>query len=253
VKLLAMADERNVEVLLVELDVADDESVRRGMAEVLDAVGRVDVLVNNAGVGGAGVAEDTDTATYLDTFNVNVCGAVRCLQAVLPGMRERGSGVIVNVTSIAGRIASLGQSCYVASKWALEGVSEGLAQELAPHGIRVVIIEPGVTKSAIFAKTTDVPSPTGAYDEHYRRMFQFYAAGLTAATDPFEVAQAIHHAITTDEPQLRHVMSWGAREIVEGRERMSDTEWIALGMASDDEEYYDKFRDHFGLELRTTD
>ena len=150
-KLLAMAEERGVEVLLVELDIADDDSVRDGMAEILDATGRVDVLVNNAGVGGTGVVEDTDTATYLELMNINLCGAVRCIQAVLPGMRERRRGAIVNVTSIAGRIAALAQSPYVASKWAFEGVSEGLAQELAPFGIRVAIIEPGVTKSAIFA------------------------------------------------------------------------------------------------------
>jgi NAD(P)-dependent dehydrogenase (short-subunit alcohol dehydrogenase family) len=249
-KLLAMAEERGVEVLLVELDIADDGSVRDGMAEILGATGRVDVLVNNAGVGGTGVVEDTDPATYLELMNINLCGAVRCIQAVLPGMRERRRGTIVNVTSIAGRIAALAQSPYVASKWAFEGVSEGLAQELAPFGIRVAIIEPGVTKSAIFAKSPDAPSRTGAYPDQYRRLFQFYAAGLTAATDAVEVARAIEHAITTDDPQLRYVMSWGAREIVEGRERMSDLDWVSLGMASDDEEYYDRFRELFGLELR---
>ena len=250
-KLLAMAEERGVEVLLVELEVTDDESVRRGMAEVLDAAGHVDVLVNNAGVGGTGVVEDTDPATYLELMNINLCGAVRCIQAVLPGMRERRRGAIVNVTSIAGRIAALAQSPYVTSKWAFEGLSEGLAQELAPFGIRVVIIEPGVTKSAIFAKSPDAPSRTGAYEDQYRRLFQFYAAGLTQATDPFEVARVIHEAVTADEPKLRYAMSWGAREIVEGRERMSDRDWVELGMASDDEAYYDRFRELFGLELRT--
>ena len=250
-KLLAMAEERGVEVLLVELDVADDESVRRGMGDVLDSAGRVDVLVNNAGVGGAGVTEDTTPATYLELMNVNVCGAVRCIQAVLPGMRERRRGAIVNVTSIAGRIAALAQSSYVASKWAFEGLSEGLAQEVAPFNIRVAIVEPGVTKSAIFAKTTDVPGASAAYEDHYRRLFQFYTAGLAQATDPFEVARVIQHAITTDSPQLRYVVSWGAAEIVEGRERMSDRDWVELGMASDDEAYYDRFRELFGLELRT--
>ena len=97
-------------------------------------------------------------------MNVNLCGAVRCLQQVLPGMRERRSGAIVNITSITGRIAALAQSPYVTSKWAFEGLSEGLAQELAPFGIRVVIVEPGVTKSAIFAKNIDAPNQTGAYD-----------------------------------------------------------------------------------------
>jgi NAD(P)-dependent dehydrogenase (short-subunit alcohol dehydrogenase family) len=251
-KLLAMADERGVEVLLVELDVADDESVQRGMGEVLDSAGRVDVLVNNAGVGGAGVTEDTTPATYLELMNVNVCGAVRCIQAVLPGMRERRRGAIVNVTSIAGRIAALAQSSYVASKWAFEGLSEGLAQEVAPFGIRVAIVEPGVTKSAIFAKTTDVPGASAAYEGHYRRLFQFYTAGLAQATDPFEVARVIQHAITTDSRQLRYVVSWGAAEIVEGRERMSDRDWVELGMASDDEAYYDRFRELFGLDLRAS-
>ena len=146
--------------------------------EILDEAGRVDTLVNNAGIGGNGVAEEASPSLYLDVMNVNLCGAVRCLQAVLPAMRERRSGSIVNVTSIAGRVAAIAQSPYVASKFALEGLSEGLAQELAPFGIRVVIIEPGVTKSAIFAKSIDTPNATGAYDAPYRRMFQFYAAGL---------------------------------------------------------------------------
>ena len=111
-------------------------------------------------------------------MNINLCGAVRCTQAVLPGMRQRGSGAIVNITSVAGRVAALAQSPYVASKWALEGLSEGIAQELAPFGIRVVIIEPGITKSAIFAKSVDYPNATGAYEDHYRRMFQMYATGI---------------------------------------------------------------------------
>ena len=183
-----MSEDAGVEVHLVELDVADDDSVKAGFGEILERAGRVDHLVNNAGIGGNGVVEETPTSAYLDVMNVNLCGAVRCIQAVLPQMRERGSGTIVNVTSITGRIAAIAQQPYVASKWAFEGVSEGLAQELAPFGIRVVIVEPGVTKSAIFAKSIDVPESTGAYEAHYRRMFQFYAAGIAAATDPFEVA-----------------------------------------------------------------
>jgi NAD(P)-dependent dehydrogenase (short-subunit alcohol dehydrogenase family) len=252
-KLGAMAADRGVEVDLVELDIADDESVRHGFEEILDRAGGVDVLVNNAGVGGNGVVEETTPSDYLDVMNINLCGAVRCSQAVLPGMRERGSGAIVNVTSVAGRVGALAQSPYVASKWALEGTSEGMAQELAPFGIRVVIVEPGVTKSAIFAKSVDFPHATGAYEAPYQRMFQMYATGIANATDPFEVAEVIHHAVTTDEPQLRYVMSWGAEELIRGRERMSDADWVSLGAAPDDAAYYARFEELFGLDIRPSE
>jgi NAD(P)-dependent dehydrogenase (short-subunit alcohol dehydrogenase family) len=249
-KLQAMSAEAGVEVNLVELDVADDESVRTGFARILgETDGRVDVLVNNAGVGGNAVAEECPTSTYLDIMNVNLCGAVRCLQQVLPGMRARHSGTIVNITSIAGRIAALAQSPYVTSKWAFEGLSEGLAQELAPFGIRVAIIEPGVTKSAIFAKNIDAPNQSGAYDAHYRRLFQFYATGYMQATDPFEVARLIHHAITTDTPKLRYAVSWAGPEFIAAREAMTDEEWVALGAHTDDADYYTAFQSIFGLDI----
>jgi NAD(P)-dependent dehydrogenase (short-subunit alcohol dehydrogenase family) len=251
-KLRSMADEAGVEITLFTMDVADDESVRRGMGEVLEQAGRVDVLVNNAGVGGNAVMEECPPALYNEVFNINVCGAVRCAQAVLPGMRERRSGAIVNVTSITGRFAAIAQQPYVASKWALEGATEGLAQEVAPFGIRVVIIEPGVTKSAIFAKNVDAPNQSGAYDPHYRRLFQFYAAGLAQATDPSEVARVIAEAITTDRPKLRYAMSWAGPEIVAGRLAMSDEEWVALGMPADDDEYYERFGEAFGVDIRPT-
>lgn len=250
-KLQAAAEQMGVAVNLVELDIADDASVHQGFAEILDATdGVVDVLVNNAGVGGNAVAEECPPSLYLDVMNVNLCGAVRCLQQVLPGMRARRRGAVVNITSVAGRIAAIAQSPYVASKWAFEGLSEGLAQELAPFGIRVAIIEPGVTKSAIFAKNIDAPNQSGAYDAAYRRLFQFYAAGLAHATDPMEVAALIHHAVTTDEPRLRYAVSWAGPEIVAARATMDDADWVALGAWDDDDEYYDDFTRKFGIDLR---
>ncbi|MGB8860932.1 MAG: SDR family oxidoreductase [Ilumatobacteraceae bacterium] len=250
-KLRAMSAEAGVEVNLVELDVASDESVRAGFGEILATTGGVvDVLVNNAGIGGNSVVEECPPSVHLDVMNVNLCGAVRCLQAVLPGMRQRGRGTIINVTSVVGRIAALAQSPYVTSKWALEGLSEQLAQEVAPFGVRVAIVEPGVTKSAIFAKNLDMPNLTGAYDAAYRRMFQMYAAGLAHATDPFEVATVIHHAITTNRPQLRYAVSWGAQEMIAGRAAITDEQWTAMGAAADDDTYYDGFQAAFGLDLR---
>jgi NAD(P)-dependent dehydrogenase (short-subunit alcohol dehydrogenase family) len=248
-KLRAMAEQAGVKVTLIVMDVADDESVRSGMREIQERAGRIDHLVNNAGVGGNAVAEECPVSLYADVMNVNLYGAVRCIQAVLPQMRARRSGTIVNVSSVVGRVAAIGQQPYFTSKWALEGMSEGLAQELAPFGIRVAIVEPGLTKSAIFAKNTDGPNSTGAYDAHYRRLFQFYAVGIARATDPFEVGAVVHEAITTREPRLRYAVSWGCEAMIEGRRRMSDADWVAMGALEDDGDYYDAFEKHFGLRI----
>jgi NAD(P)-dependent dehydrogenase (short-subunit alcohol dehydrogenase family) len=248
-KLNAMAAEAGVEVKLTQLDVADDDSVSAGFRQILDEAGRVDVLVNNAGVGGNGVVEEVPIATYQDVMNVNLYGAIRCLKAVLPVMRARRQGTVINVTSITGRIAPLAQAPYVASKWALEGASEELAQEVAPFGIRVAIVEPGVTKSAIFAKNVDSTEPGSDYEPQLRRMFQFYAAGHARATDPFEVARIVEHAITADQPTLRYTMSWGGPEIVAGRKRINDEQWVALGAIEDDDEYYCAFSETFGIDI----
>jgi NAD(P)-dependent dehydrogenase (short-subunit alcohol dehydrogenase family) len=248
-KLQARANELGVTVELIEMDVADDVSVQRGFADIFLATDRVDVLVNNAGIGGNGVIEESTPQMYHDAFNVNVVGAIRCTQQVLPNMRERKSGTIVNITSVVGKFAAIAQAPYVASKWAFEGVSEELAQEVAPFGIRVVIIEPGVTKSSIFAKNIDAPNQSGAYDAHYRRMFAFYAAGITNATPAEEVGAVIHHAITTDTPQLRYACSWAGPEIVAGRAKQSDSEWVAMAASENDSDYFNAFKTAYGVDL----
>ena len=248
-KLQARANELGVTVELIEMDVADDVSVQRGFADIFLATDRVDVLVNNAGVGGNGVIEESTPQMYHDAFNVNCVGAIRCTQQVLPNMRERKSGTIVNITSVVGKFAAIAQAPYVASKWAFEGVSEELAQEVAPFGVRVVIIEPGVTKSSIFAKNIDAPNQSGAYDAHYRRMFAFYAAGISNATPAEEVGAVIHHAITTDTPQLRYACSWAGPEIVAGRAKQSDSEWVAMAASEHDADYFDAFKTAYGVDL----
>lgn len=247
----SMAAEAGVELQWVEMDVADDASTARGLAEVFERAGRIDVLVNNAGVGGNAVVEECPPALYHEVMNVNLYGVVRCVQAVLPHMRERGSGTIVNISSVVGRFAALAQAPYVASKWALEAMSEGLAQEVAPFGIRVAMVEPGITKSAIFAKNIDAPNSSGAYEAHYRRMFQFYAAGMAQATDPFEVGAVVLNAIRTNEPRLRYPVSWGGPELLANRPLVSDADWVALGAIENDAEYNTEFERLFGVRIAT--
>ena len=207
--------------------------------------------MNNAGIGGNGVVEESSSERMLDVMNVDLCGAMRCLQAVLPGMRDRGSGTIVNITSVAGRLAAIAQAPYVAAKWALEGVSEELAMEVAPFGVRVAIVEPGVTKSSIFGKNIDLPNETGVYESQYERMMQMYAAGYLHASDAVEVAAIVLHSIETDEPRLRYPVSWGGQAIAEGRAAMTDEQWVEMGLAESLTDYVAAFKENFGVDIST--
>jgi len=248
-KLAAMCADAGVEVHPVVCDVTDTESVNRAVAEVTAAAGQIDVLVNNAGVGGNGVCEETTLDEYHQVMDVNVYGVVRGVQAVLPQMRERGSGCIINISSIAGVIAALAQSPYVTSKWALEGLTEGLAQEVAPYGVRVALIEPGIVKTAIMAKNTDMPNETGAYNAAYERMFNFYGAGLANPGHPSEVAAVIYEAATSETPKLRYTCGWGGAELIEGRANMTDEQWVQMGMVESNAEYAAQFKELFDLDI----
>lgn len=249
-KLLALAKEAGCEVRPVQLDVTDAESVERGAAEVLARSGHLDVLINNAGIAWNATVEDVDIEQSKLVFETNYWGVIRCIQAFLPGMRERGSGHIVNVSSVAGRIAALAQTIYSSSKWALECLSENLAQEVAPFGVRVSLLEPGVTRTAILPKNVGHPEPT-AYEAAYRRMLQFYQKGIEANFPAEGVADAIVGILTDPDAPFRTTCAWGGEELCLGRREIVDADWVALGAAPDDESYYAGFQELFGLDLRT--
>jgi NAD(P)-dependent dehydrogenase (short-subunit alcohol dehydrogenase family) len=130
VELRAIAEREHLPLHVAALDVDSDESVRNVFAKILAEAGRIDVLVNNAGISGIGPVEENPIAAFRATMETNYFGALRCIQAVLPGMRERRSGCIVNVTSVAGRLSVAPQAAYSSSKFALEAASESLAQEV---------------------------------------------------------------------------------------------------------------------------
>ncbi len=240
-KLTAMADAAGVTVHPVVCDVTDTDSVNAAVAQIHAEAGRIDVLVNNAGVGGNATVEECTIDRFAEVMDVNLHGLVRCIQAVLPHMREQGSGSIVNVTSVIGRFAAAAQAPYVASKWAAEGMSQELAHEVAPFGIRVVIVEPGVIKTAIMAKNVDAPNESGAYDRHYQRLLDFYMVGLADPGHPSVVAETIYEAVTTDEPRLRWTCGWGANALTTALDNVSDEDWVALGAIADDVEYREQF------------
>lgn len=230
---------------MVRIDVDQDQSVAEGVAQA----GQIDVLVNNAGIGGGGPVELRPVAKAKQTFETNYFGAVRMIQAVLPAMRERGGGTIVNVTSIAGRVAFATHGHYAASKFALDALSEILAAEVRPFGIRVAIVEPGVVLTPIFSKHSGQATKQTVYDMPYRRLQRSFQKQLQNPTMPDVVAAAIEHAITTDQPRLRYLVGEDARVLAAGRGRMSDEAWVSTQAIQDDEEFFDRMKAEFGVEM----
>jgi NAD(P)-dependent dehydrogenase (short-subunit alcohol dehydrogenase family) len=229
------------------LDVTDAASIEALMA----GLEVPDVLVNNAGVGGAAPLEVVSDADHRAIFETNYFGAVAMMQAVIPGMRERGSGNIVNISSGAGRYPVPNQAPYAASKHALECASEVVAHELAPFGVHVTIVEPGIVKTAIFDNSADKTywDKQSPYVTLLRRTGKFYKLGLENPGLPEDVARLVVDAVKSDRPPLRVIAGEDARRLIEGRRNMSDEDWVALGGNLSDEEYARRFREFFGFEL----
>src|SRR5213076_3262463 len=159
----AAAGEERDGVVFLPLDVTDDDSVAGAVREVLDRSGRVDVLVNNAGLGIAGAAEESSIEQARALFDTNLFGSIRMTRAVLPQMREQGSGRIINVSSIVGLIPVPYMALYASSKHALEGYSESVDHEVREHGVRVLLVEPGFTKTSFDANLTAADTPLPFY------------------------------------------------------------------------------------------
>src|SRR5947207_7070116 len=176
-------------ITVADLDVNDDGSVERSIGKVLAEHGRIDILVNNAGLGGGGSVEELPLAAFREIMETNFFGALRCIKAVLPGMRERRHGCIVNITSIAGRFAIAPAAPYAASKWAFEALSECLAQEMMAFNVRVAIVEPGVIATPIFSKARPVPNDSPY--PHARRQRALFTASLGKPTSPYVVGEKI--------------------------------------------------------------
>src|SRR5262245_12649206 len=242
----AIAEER-LAIRVVTLDVDDPASVTRGVGEVFERAGRIDVLVNNAGIGGGGPIGDVPVDWARTLFETNYFGAVRMIQAVLPGMRERRSGAIVNVSSIAGRLAIAGHGHYSAVKHALEAMSEALAQEVIAFGIRVAIVEPGVVVTPIFTKARRFADPASPYAVHVRRLLLFYQMQMKAPSQPADVARVIHEAVTAGHPKLRYPVGKDAELLIAGRQRLTDEEYVATGQEMPDAEYLDLMRRRYGF------
>lgn len=219
---LASLDDLDVAMRL-RLDVDDDVSVR----EAVDAAGEVDVLVNNAAIGVHGPVETVPIEAFRAAFETNLLGAIRMVQALVPGMRERGSGRIVNVSSGAGRFSGHLNGPYAATKFALEAVSESMRFELAHFGIDVVVVEPGYIDTAWHQNHRWLGVSAPPYDELYRQIDELDREGQKTAPPAEDVALVIAEAIEAPEPRLRWPSGEGLQRALAKRAELSDEEWEA--------------------------
>ncbi|GAB4304744.1 MAG: SDR family oxidoreductase [Candidatus Bipolaricaulota bacterium] len=191
-----------------EMDVRDGAAVGDGVARIVAAAGRLDAVINNAGFGIAGAVEDTTVDETLDLFQTNFFGALRVCRAVLPHFRARGAGTIVNVSSIGGRIGLPFQGLYSASKFALEGMTEALRMEVKPLGIRVVLIEPGDTRTGFTARRrrTAASVTNDAYRERFARALDRIEQDEVGGGDPTAVARLVLRVLRHPNPRLRYTV-----------------------------------------------
>ena len=218
------------------MDVDSDASVSNAIAAIQKS-GPIDVLVNNAGIEGVGPVEEFPLAKFRAIMETNYFGALRCIQAVVPQMRQRKSGTIVNVSSVAGRICNPPLVSYCASKWALEALSEGLAGELKTFNVRVAIVEPGIIDTAMAQRIGD-PAPGSPYGQT-ARFSALFSKSLEHPVPPSLVAEKILEVAQSESWQLRHPVGPDAAGFLEWRKGMSDEEWIEMN-AGDDATFFAK-------------
>src|SRR6516164_1099813 len=239
-------DKEKLPVSILALDVDSDEAVAATIAIIRSKAGFIDALVNNAGIERLGSIEELPMEAFRATMETNYFGSLRCIRACLPDMRERRSGCIVNVSSVAGHIAISPLGPYVASKYALEALSEALAQEVKPHNIRVAIVEPGIIATAMADR---IAEPAESRYPQVRRFAGMFQAALANPVPASVVAEKIREIIEGDRWQLRHPIGPDAQPFLDWRASMTDEEWVDWG-ALEDNAWYERVQKDFGLDAR---
>ncbi len=250
--LVDLARAESLDIRVLPLDVTVQSSVDACVANVMGESGAVDVLINNAGILGGGSIEETDIEVFRSNMETNYTGSIRMIKAVLPGMRQRKSGAIVNISSVWARAAITPLSPYAASKAAIDVISDALAQEVQPFGIRVHVMEPGIVATPmVTAKggaTVDAASP---YAGTVARMRTFLRSRFQALWAPELVARAIDDALAAPVPKMRHAVGWDAEYMMAARARMTDEEWAGFGLPKTESEIAAFWRDGCKIDPET--
>ena len=225
-KIQEIAKKENLNLKVIELDIDKEDSIKSAVKKIQEQKGRIDVLVNNAGYGLFGCLEDITMEELKAQFQTNFFGVVSLIQEIAPIMRKQGSGIIVNVSSVAGRIGFPGTPAYISSKFALEGLSECMRYELSPFGIKTIIIEPGVIQTNFFSSMkVAYGKPGSPYKEITEKVMNGVKMMAEMGTQPVEVAKTIMKAIKTAEPLPRYVVGSDASMFLEAKKMKTDLEF----------------------------
>ncbi len=246
-QLAEVASRENLAIRILSMDVDSDESVTEAFKTIHREYGPVDVLVNNAGIERAGSIEELPLTEFRAVMETNYFGALRCIQAVLPQMRQRRSGCIINVSSVAGQISSSPLTPYMATKWALEALSEGLAGEMKMFNVRVAVVQPGIIDTEM-AHRLEV-APDSSYPQYVRIAAIFEVSLQNNPVPPSDVAKKILEVAESGTWQLRHPVGPGAAAFLQWRKSFTDEEWVAL-YSADDETWYARIEQDFGMNTR---
>ncbi|WP_339754796.1 SDR family oxidoreductase [uncultured Winogradskyella sp.] len=234
-----------LDVTISKMDVDVDASVKQCMDTIIQKEG-VDILVNNAGIERHGSVEEMPIEDFQAVMNTNYLGVLRCTKAVLPQMRLNKNGCIINVSSVAGHISNSPLGAYAASKYALEAISEALAQEVKPFNIKVAIIEPGIINTQM---ASDISVDDTSIYPHSKRQAGLFVAALKTPTPPTLVANKILEVAENKNWKLRHPVGPDAEPFIAWRASMSDEQWVDWNAASD-EDWYKSVEQDFGLNAR---
>ena len=225
-------------VRAVRLDVTDPEAARAAVAVAVTEFGRLDVVVNNAGYANTAAVEDITDADFREQVDTNLFGVVNVTKAALPVLREQGGGHVIQVSSVGGRMTTPGLSAYQAAKFAVGGFSEALAQEVAPLGIKVTVLEPGGMRTDWAGSSMRIPPISAPYEQTVGRMVAMLRSSVVteAVGDPAKVADAVLTVADLDEPPVRLLLGSDAYNYAQqvARDRMaSDEKWRDLSVSTD--------------------
>lgn len=232
-ELRQIAESENLDLHVLPLDVLSDESVKTAVDFVLSKEGYIDVFINNAGISDFGAIEELPIDAFVSDMSTNYFGTVRCVKAVLPSMRQRKSGMIINNSSVAGKMFSNFHSTYCASKAAVEAFSESLGQEVLPFNIKVVVLQPSFLVTPIFSKARHISENTKY--PNIKRYASLFGAALEAHESPETAADVVKEIISGKPGTFRRPAGLTAAGFLSFRASMQDEDWINSVAASDDE------------------